>query len=603
MNTTTTTTTITAEQPYHHLTPKNHPPPEAPIYSQKTLLRLLNTKCTTSLQHLKQTHALILRTGHFQDHYVSGSLANSYANPDFETLDFSVRVFDQVRNPNVFVWNSLVRGFLDNNQPLNALSFYSTKMVGSRSKPNKYTYPPLLKACAVLGAVEEGVQVHAHVVKYGLSGGRHVRSAGVHMYVSFGRVLDARNVLVGGPEPDAVCWNAMIDGYFKGGNVEEAKRVFENMKEKNIGTWNAMVSGFASCGMIEEAVESFNRMPEKNDLSWSAIIDGYNRGGYYKESLAIFKEMQREKLKPSKFVLSSVLAACANLGALDQGRWIHRYIESESVPQGAILGTSLINMYAQCGLIDLAREFFDNMKQKEVFTWNAMIGGLAVNGRAEDAIQLFFQMQQEKMKPDDITFAAILNACAHGGLVDKGLDFLRSMKEDYGVEPKVEHYGCVVDLLGRVGLLKEAEEVINSMPIEPNAAVWGALLGACGKHGNVELGERVGKILLELEPRNSGRYALLSNIYAKAGRWEDVENLRKLMKERGVKTITGKSAIDVDGTVHEFKMGDGSHPQMQARIKLSIDIAENFLFLNRLKLNTSAIRKFTISIDRQQESL
>lgn len=592
-----TTTTITAEQPYHHLTPKNHPPPETPTYSQKTLLRLLNTKCTTSLQHLKQTHALILRTGHFQDHYVSGSLANSYANPDFETLDFSVRVFDQVRNPNVFVWNSLVRGFLDNNQPLNALSFYTTKMVGSRSKPNKYTYPPLLKACAVLGAVEEGVQVHAHVVKYGLSGGRHVRSAGVHMYVSFGRVLDAQNVLVGGPEPDVVCWNVMIDGYFKCGNVEEAKRVFEDMKEKNIGTWNAMVSGFASCGMIEEAVESFNRMPEKNDLSWSAMIDGYNRGGYYKESLAIFKEMQREKLKPSKFVLSSVLAACANLGALDQGRWIHRYIESESVPQGAILGTSLINMYAQCGLIDLAQEFFDNMKQKEVFTWNAMIGGLAVNGRAEDAIQLFFQMQREKMKPDDITFAAILNACAHGGLVDKGLDFLHSMKRDYGVEPKVEHYGCVVDLLGRVGLLKESEEVINSMPIEPNAAVWGALLGACGKHGNVELGERVGKILLELEPRNSGRYALLSNIYAKAGRWKDVENLRKLMKERGVKTNTGKSLIDVDGTVHEFKMGDGSHPQMQARIKLSIDIAEKFLFLNRLKLNTSAIRKFTISID------
>ncbi|KAF7127190.1 hypothetical protein RHSIM_Rhsim11G0096200 [Rhododendron simsii] len=589
-----TTTTITAEQPYHHLTPKNHPPPEAPIYSQKTLLRLLNTKCTTSLQHLKQTHALILRTGHFQDHYVSGSLAYSYANPDLETLDFSVRVFDQVRNPNVFVWNSLVRGFLDNNQPLNALSFYSTKMVGSRSKPNKYTYPLLLKACAVLGAVEEGVQVHAHVVKYGLSGGRHVRSAGVHMYVSFGRVLDAQNVLVGGPEPDVVCWNAMIDGFFKCGNVEEAKRVFDDMKEKNIGTWNTMVSGFASCGMIVEAAESFNRMPEKNDLSWSAMIDGYNRGGYYKESLAIFKEMQREKLKPSKFVLSSVLAACANLGALDQGRWIHRYIESESVPQGAILGTSLINMYAQCGLIDLAREFFDNMKQKEVFTWNAMIGGLAVNGCAEDAIQLFFQMQREKTKPDDITFAAILNACAHGGLVDKGLDFLHSMKRDYGVEPKVEHYGCVVDLLGRVGLLKESEEIINSMPIEPNAAVWGALLGACGKHGNVELGERVGKILLELEPRNSGRYALLSNIYAKAGRWKDVENLRKLMKERGVKTNTGKSLIDVDGTVHEFKMGDGSHPQMQARIKLSIDIAKHFLFLNRLKLNTSAIRKFTI---------
>lgn len=246
-------------------------------------------------------------------------------------------------------------------------------------------------------------------------------------------------------------------------------------------------------------------------------------------------------------------------------------------------------MYAQCGLIDLAWEVFDELKQKEVFTWNAMIGGLAVNGRAVDAIQLFFQMQREKMKPDDITFAAILNACAHAGLVDKGLDFLHSMKHDYGVEPKVEHYGSVVDLLGRVGLLNEAEKVIDSMPLEPNAAVWGALLGACRKHGNVELGEKVGKILLELEPRNGGRYALLSNIYARAGRWEDVKNLRKLMKERGVKTIAGKSTIDVDGTVHEFKMGDGSYPQMLVRNKLYIDISGTFYFLNRQKLNTSLV--------------
>lgn len=461
----------------------------------------------------------------------------------------------------MFVWNSLIRGFVDNNQPLKALSFYS-KMVGSKSKPNEYTYPPLFKACAVLGAVEEGVQVHAHVVKFGKSGGKHVRTAGVHMYASFGQALVARYMLDESRESDVVCWNALIVGYFKCGNVEEAKRVFENMKEIDIGTWNSMISGFASCGMIEDARECFNRMPKKDDVSWSVMINGYNRGGYYKESLAIFKEMQMEKLKPCKFVLSSVLTACANLGALDQGRWIHRYIESESIPQGAILGTSLVNMYAQCGLIDLAWEVFNELKQKEVFTWNAMIGGLAVNGRAVDAIQLFFQMQREKMKPDDITFAAILNACAHAGLVDKGLDFLHSMRQDYGVEPKVEHYGSVVDLLGRVGLLNEAEKVIDSMPLEPNAAVWGALLGACRKHGNVELGEKVGKILLELEPRNGGRYALLSNIYARAGRWEDVKNLRKLMKERGVKTIAGKSTIDVDGTVHEFKMGDGSYPQM-----------------------------------------
>lgn len=211
----------------------------------------------------------------------------------------------------------------------------------------------------------------------------------------------------------------------------------------------------------------------------------------------------------------------------------------------------------------MAWDVFEKMEKKEVFTWNAMICGLGMHGRAEDAIELFFKMQKQKFRPNGITLLGVLSACAHSGMVDEGLRIFNSMEEVYGIEPGMEHYGCVVDLLGRAGLLGEAEEVMYSMPMEPSAAVWGALLGACRKHGDVELGERVGKILLELEPQNSGRYALLSNIYARAGRWDDVANVRKLMKERGVKTSTGISMIDFDGVVHEFKMGDGSHPQMK----------------------------------------
>ncbi|CAL5378554.1 unnamed protein product [Camellia sinensis] len=595
-------TATTTELSYHHLTPKDLPTENSPTskFSQKTILNLLNTKCTTSLQHLKQAHSLILKTSHFKDHYTAGSLVKCYANPHFDSLDCSTQVFNHVKNPNVFVWNTMIKAFLDNNQPCNAISFYY-KMVVSNSKANKYTYPPLLKACTQLQAVEEGVQVHGQLVKHGLRGDRHIKSTGIQMYVSFGRLLDARNLFDESGESDVVCWNAMIDGYMKCGDVEAAKRLFEHMTDKNIGTWNTMISGFARHGMIEEARESFNQMPEKDDISWSAIIDGCNKGGYFKEALEIFHEMQREKIRPRKFVLSSVLASCSNVAALDQGRWIHTYIERNSIPLDAVLGTSLIDMYAQCGSIHLAWEVFEKMKQKEVYTWNAMIGGLAVHGHAEDAIGLFCKMKRENLKPNDITFVGILNACAHSGLVDEGLKYLNSMKQIYGVEPKVEHYGCVVDILGRVGLLTEAEELINSMPMEPNAAVWGALLGACRKHGNVELGERVGKILLELEPQNSGRYALLSNIYAKAGRWEDVANVRKLMKERGVKTSTSRSTINLDGRVQEFKVGDGSHPQMQ-EIYLMLERVIERLKLEGYFPNTSQVL-FDIDEEEKETAL
>lgn len=282
------------------------------------------------------------------------------------------------------------------------------------------------------------------------------------------------------------------------------------------------------------------------------MIDGYIKGGYHKEALEIFHLMQKENFKPKKFMLSSVLAACANVGALDQGRWIHAYIARNSIPLDAILGTSLVDMYAKCGCLDMAWDVFQKMKEKKIFAWNAMITGLAIHGRADDAIGLFSKVLNIGMKPNEITFLGVLNACAHNGLVDKGLEFFNLMNEVYKIEPKAEHYGCLVDLLGRAGLLKEAEQLVNSMPMKPNAAIWGALLGACRIHGDILLGERVGNILLEMDPQNSGRYVLLSNIYAKAERWDDVGRVRKLMKERGIKTDRGSSMVELGGVVREI---------------------------------------------------
>ncbi|KAK9070165.1 hypothetical protein SSX86_010565 [Deinandra increscens subsp. villosa] len=550
------TTTTTTSPPYHHPLTSNltHP------ISQKSLLSLLTTKCTTSLPLLQQTHALILKTNHFHDHFIAGSLIKSYSNPHFNCSTSSLQLFHQIPNPNVFVWNSIIKACFDNKNPCLSLLLYS-QMAASNSKPNKFTYPLLFKACTAAKSVhQEGVQIHCHVVKNGFMGDEYVRSAGIQMYASIGRLIEARMVHDFGGF-DVVCFNAMIDGYLKSGEIESAWGLFDSGVEKNVGSWNAMVSGLAECGMVEDARKVFDEMPERDEVSWSGMIDGYNKNGCCKEALEVFRAMIREKVRVKKFVLSSVASACANVGSLDQGKWIHRYARENSIELDGVLGTALLDMYAKLGRLDLAWDVFESMKTKHVSSWNAMIGGLAMHGRAKDAIELFVEMEKQRLKPVDITFVGILNACAHGGLVDVGFEYFARMQEVYGVEPTVHHYGCLVDLLGRAGRLAEAEELIYTMPMTPSPAVWGALLGACRVHGNIEIGEIIGKMLIELDPKNGGRYALLSNIYAKAGRWDDVKKVRTLMKENDVKTTTGRSTIDLDGIIHEFKIGDSDHPR------------------------------------------
>lgn len=311
----------------------------------------------------------------------------------------------------------------EKNEPFKAVLLYH-EMVVAGSRPNKYTYPTVLKACGDAGSAGVGVQVHAHVVKHGFGGDGHVLSSAIRMYSSFGRLQEARRILDDkGGKVDAVCWNALLDGYLRYGEVEAARELFEAMPDRSmISTRNAMISGFSRCGLVEVAREFFDEMEERDEISWSAMIDGYIQGGYFMEALEIFHQMLREEIRPRKFVLSSVLSACANLGALDQGRWIHTYVKRNSIQLDEIMGTSLVDMYAKCGRIDFASEVFEEIPNKEVSSWNAMIGGLAMHGQAEDAINLFSKMDTN---PNGITFVGLLNACAHAGFVRTPI-FLRT---------------------------------------------------------------------------------------------------------------------------------------------------------------------------------
>lgn len=322
-----------------------------------------------------------------------------------------------------------------------------------------------------------------------------------------------------------------------------------------------MITGLYQLGFLNDARKLFDEMPERNSVSWNAMIAGYVQGGRFKEASGLFEQMRAEGVELNRYVAASMLAACTGLGALEQGQWIHGFIERSGIELDSKLATTVIDMYCKCGCLDKAYEVFSGLSCKGLSSWNCMIGGFAMHGRWEVAIELFKEMEKEGVMPDDITFLNVLSACAHAGLVCEGRHYFECMVQAYHIEPRMEHFGCMVDLLGRAGLLEEAKKIIDEMPMEPDAGVLGALLGACRIHGNVGLGEQIGRQVIELDPQNSGRYVLLANLFASAGRWEDVANVRRLMNDRGVNKEPGCSVIERNGVVSEFIAGGMSHPQ------------------------------------------
>ncbi|KAL6204131.1 hypothetical protein ACLB2K_021399 [Fragaria x ananassa] len=357
--------------------------------------------------------------------------------------------------------------------------------------------------------------------------------------------------------------NMILNLYALCGEVRDARKMFDKMPQRDVVTWNTMMTVLVKRGDVEEAYDLFLRMPERNVRSWTLMISGFAQRGKPKEAVRVFLEMEEAGVRANEVTVVAVLAACADLGDLDLGRRVHEYSSRSGFGRNVWICNTLIEMYVKCGCLEDARRVFDAMKDRTVVSWSAMISGLAMHGQAEEALRLFSNMVEIGMDPNHVTFVGLLHACSHMGFVDKGREFFERMTADYGIVPRIEHYGCMVDLLSRAGLLQEAYEFIMNMPIKPNGVVWGALLGGCKVHRNIELAEVATKHLAELDPLNDGYYIVLSNIYAEAQRWEEVASVRKLMRDRGVKKTPGWSSITVDGVVHEFVAGDEAHPQAE----------------------------------------
>ncbi|XP_010057662.3 LOW QUALITY PROTEIN: putative pentatricopeptide repeat-containing protein At3g13770, mitochondrial [Eucalyptus grandis] len=463
-------------------------------------------------------------------------------------------------------------------------------------------YVALLDECVEKRALREGQRVHAHMIKTCYLPPVYLWTRLMVFYTKNGLLGDARRVLDEMPLRNVVSWTAMISAYSQKGYASEALDLFQQMLrsetepneftfatilatctgasgfqlgrqvhslviknnyESQIFVGSSLLDMYAKAGKIHEAREVFECLPERDVVSCTAIISGYAQLGLDEEAIELFSRLQREGMDSNYVTYASVLTALSGLAALNHGRQVHGHVLRREVPFYVVLQNSLIDMYSKCGSVTYARRVFDSMSERTVISWNAMLMGYSKHGIGRQVVELFELMRKEKkVAPDSVTLLAVLSGCSHGGLEERGLQlFHEIINGEHGVQPEMGHYGCVIDMLGRAGQLQEAFEHIQRMPFEPTPAIWGSLLGACRVHSNVDIGELVGHKLLELEPENAGNYVILSNLYATAGRWEDVRNVRHLMKEKAVIKEPGRSWVELDQVLHTFHASDRLHPR------------------------------------------
>ncbi|KAI0500204.1 hypothetical protein KFK09_018413 [Dendrobium nobile] len=523
----------------------NRRPVFATSFAATSLVGLIN-QCR-SLRKLHQIHAQIL-TSPLYNHRMASSLLSRLlffcsTSPSLASLPYASNLFRSITDPTLSDYNAIIRTQSSSFSASMSPFFLYIQMLARDIRPDHLTFPFLLKFCSFRFSANAGQALHAHVVKLGF-------------------------------QVDIFIQNSMIIMYSSCGLLVHAQKVFEQMPQRDVVSENSILTGYLKCGKLDAALELFFRMENRNIRTWNSIISGLVQGGRAREALDLFQEMQfsgGESVKPDKITIASLIKACASIGALDQGKWLHRYLRRQRLDFDVVIGTALIDMYGKCGSLAEAREVFGEILEKDVLAWSAMISALAVHGCGEEAFILFEKMVRVGLKPNYVTFGSLLSACAHSGLVEKGRWCFDLMKRVYLIEPQVQHFACMVDLLGRAALFSEAETLIRSMPMAPDSFVWGALLGACRMHGNVELGERIAGYLMEREPFDHAVYIVLSDIYAKVKRYEDVKRIWNFMKKMGIKKNSpGCSMIDVGGQVREFSLR-GTEEELLKEINWVLD--------------------------------
>jgi pentatricopeptide repeat protein len=563
-----------------------------------TYLSILNARASTeALVWVKEVHSYAMKAGFESDVRVGNAFVHMYAMSG--SIENARLVFNRMRNRDLITFNAMIGGLAQHGFGQEAYKTFLQMQKGG-FVPDSVTYVNILNACASAGDIEWVKEVHSHAFKAGFDLDLRVGNALVHMYAKNGRIDDARLVFNRMEVRDVITWNGLIGGLAQHGFGQGAYSLFLEMERggfvPNVTTYlsilnanaspgaiewvkdvhsralkaglmsdvrvgSALVHMYAKSGSVDNARQVFDTMADRNVITWTAMIGGLAQHGFGHEAYRLFLQMQNEGLVPNATTYLSILNPCASTGALEWVKGVHSHAVKAGLELDLHVGNALIHMYAKSGSVDDARIVFDRMENRNLVTWNAMIGGLAQHGRGLEAYRLFGEMIAEGVKPDECSLVGVLTACSHAGLLDEGRRQFLAMTQDYGIEPTVVHHNCMVDLLGRAGHLEEAELFIRNMQVEPDGTTWAALLGACRTYGNVELAEYAAQECLKLEPKNSSAYVLLSNVYAAAGKWEQVSSVRTMMQARGIYKEPGISWIEVDNKIHSFVVGDTSHPE------------------------------------------
>lgn len=519
--------------------------------------------------HLFQIHSQL---------HVSGLQSNGFIitkfisrSFDLKEIDYALQVFDEFPDRYVFLWNAVIRGYSVHKMFQEVVETYS-RMQAAFVNPDAFTLPNVLKACAAIPAVGYGRAVHAQIFRHGFQEDSFLQNGLLSFYMKCEENAGARVIFDRLKCKDVISWTSIISGFVQKGHPMEALRLFRDMRESGMNPdWIALVSVakaysdledlnegkcvhglairmgyelepdlriavtslYAKCGEVKAAKLLFDQVNIEDVMLWNSMISGFAKSGHASEALKLFNEMISRNIQPNAVTIQSSILASSHLGSLEQAKWMDDYVNNSSFRHNIVIRTALIDMYAKCGSIELARKVFDHSTEKDVFVWSAMIMSYGLHGLGRESLNLFDEMKKGGTFPNEVTFLNLIIACSHSNLVKEGLELFHSMKS-YGVEPHEKHYASIVDMLGRAGDLTKAYDFIKAMPFDAGVSVWSAFLSACKVHRHIRLGEHAAEKLFSLDVMNIGHYVQLSNLYASVGLWDGVERVRELMKERRV---------------------------------------------------------------------
>ncbi|XP_022151065.1 pentatricopeptide repeat-containing protein At1g26900, mitochondrial [Momordica charantia] len=544
------------------------------VFSDDQKLLLLLKSCNGTSE-ISQIHCYMVKTALDLVPFTSSKLLASA----ILDIKYAASIFRDIRNPNLFMFNTLLRGYSNSDDSRQAFVIFND-LRNQNFLPDEFSFITILKACARELAINTGQGIHGIVHRTGHGLFNHVNNVLLHFYCSCGQIADARKLFDDvSQRNDLVSWNTLMSGYLHASQPTVVLDFFRQMCGRGLISVNTvltvssavgdagnsldgrslhghcikvglcsglsvvtcLIDMYAKFGDLVSGQTIFDEVAEKDVILWNCLIDNYARNGMLEKAVFSLHLMKLEGIRPNSSTLAGLLSACATFGVVSTGKYLGNYVEEEGLAVDAVLGTALVDMYAKCGFLDKAIDIFDKIEDKDVKSWTAMITGYGAHGQTRKAIRTLYEMEDEGFQPNEITFLAVLNACSHGGVVVEGMRCFKRMVYEYGMTPKIEHYGCIIDLLGRAGLLEEAHNLIKNLPSKGDITGWRALLAACRVYGDVELGESVKRMLVDLNDEHPTDSVLLSSTYAIAGRLSDYTRTQQIKEENRMKEETRSS--------------------------------------------------------------